>query len=395
MKNLLIIANWMQGAALSGGDKIFIELTKRWLHKLNISIFISREGEKICYQEELNVTNKRIWASDILSGFYLIDGIYRVVCSIFHALRIKTNHRDIVLSSSDFLPDSVPGFILKLRNPSIKWVASFYLFAPKPWQKDSPYKGTKWLLGFIYWLSQLPAYYIIKNFADIVFVTSEPDVTPFITKKRAVDKIIVVQGGVNTLSAKEHFESGEFTPIEKRKYDACFMGRFHYQKGILELIQIWKEVSKKLPQCRLAMIGVGPLEQKIRNLTNQLDIQNNIDLLGFLNGKKKFDIFKESKIILHPATYDSGGMASAEAMAWGLPGVSFDLEALKTYYPKGMIKTRCFDLNEFAENILYLLTNPNAYQTLSHEAKQLIRENWDWDNQAQKIFHQLTKSAVF
>ena len=60
-----------------------------------------------------------------------------------------------------------------------------------------------------------------------------------------------------------------------------------------------------------------------------------------------------------------------------------------------MIKTRCFDLNEFAENILYLLTNPNAYQTLSHEAKQLIRENWDWDNQAQKIFHQLTKSAVF
>ncbi|SVC67771.1 uncharacterized protein METZ01_LOCUS320625, partial [marine metagenome] len=102
MKNLLIIANWMQGAALSGGDKIFIELTKRWLHKLNISIFISREGEKICYQEELNVTNKRIWASDILSGFYLIDGIYRVICSIFHALRIKTNHKDIVLSSSDF-----------------------------------------------------------------------------------------------------------------------------------------------------------------------------------------------------------------------------------------------------------------------------------------------------
>jgi len=31
-------------------------------------------------------------------------------------------------------------------------------------------------------------------------------------------------------------------------------------------------------------------------------------------------------------------MAAMEAMAWSLPGVCFDLEALKTYYPKGMVK---------------------------------------------------------
>ena len=43
-------------------------------------------------------------------------------------------------------------------------------------------------------------------------------------------------------------------------------------------------------------------------------------------------------MVVHPAIFDSGGMAAAEAMAWGLPGVSFDLPALKTYYPQGMIK---------------------------------------------------------
>ena len=31
-------------------------------------------------------------------------------------------------------------------------------------------------------------------------------------------------------------------------------------------------------------------------------------------------------------------MAAAEAMAWGLPGVSFDLESLKTYYQKVWLK---------------------------------------------------------
>jgi glycosyltransferase involved in cell wall biosynthesis len=304
---------------------------------------------------------------------------------------MRTYQGDIVLSSSDFLPDAIPAFILKLKNPKIKWIASFYLFAPTPWHKKSPYKGKFYLLGLVYWLSQLPAYYIIKSFADIVFVTSQPDIKPFITKNRGIEKIIPVRGGVDTLPARQYFEQGEFIPFENRRYDACFVGRLHYQKGVQELIHIWKVVCKKNPKSRLAIIGVGPLEEEIQSLIKEMGLKSNITLLGFLNGDKKFDVFKQSKIILHPATYDSGGMAPAEAMVWGLPGVSFDLEALKTYYPKGILKTDCFDLDAFASNILYLLSNPDVHLTLSQEASKLIREYWDWDHLAQNIFHQVIK----
>ena len=391
MKKLFIIANWMQGTALSGGDRIFIELSKRWSRKLDISIFISKEGAHICSREGLNITNKIIWVSDIFSGHYLVDGVYRTIICIFKALRMRTYQGDIVLSSSDFLPDAIPAFILKLKNPKIKWIASFYLFAPKPWHKKSPYKGKHYLLGLVYWLSQLPAYYIIKIFADIVFVTSQPDIKPFITKNRDIKKIISVRGGVDILPARQYFEKNELIPFENRNYDACFVGRLHYQKGILELIHIWKQVCKKKPKSHLAIIGVGPLEGEIRSLIKKMGLQLNITFLGFLNGIEKFDVFKQSKIILHPATYDSGGMATAEAMAWGLPGVSFDLEALKSYYPKGILKTECFDLDAFASNILYLLSNPDAHLTLSQEATNLIRDYWDWDQQAQNIFNQVIK----
>jgi glycosyltransferase involved in cell wall biosynthesis len=87
-------------------------------------------------------------------------------------------------------------------------------------------------------------------------------------------------------------------------------------------------------------------------------------------------------------------MAAAEAMAWGLPGVGFDLEALKTYYPEGMLKTQCFDLNEFARNILLLLSNRNTYETLSQEATRLIREQWDWEKRAEEIFKCIAKSDM-
>ena len=48
MKRLLVLANWMQGTALSGGDLIFIELVKRWRDKLDITLFLSAEGVAIC-----------------------------------------------------------------------------------------------------------------------------------------------------------------------------------------------------------------------------------------------------------------------------------------------------------------------------------------------------------
>jgi glycosyltransferase involved in cell wall biosynthesis len=96
-------------------------------------------------------------------------------------------------------------------------------------------------------------------------------------------------------------------------------------------------------------------------------------------------------MVLHPATYDSGGMAAAEAMAWGLPGISFDLESLKTYYPKGVIKITCFNNQEFADSIIQLLSNIILYNKLSIEARQLIQKHWSWPKRANYIYSQIIK----
>ena len=390
MKKLFVIANWMQGTGLSGGDRIFIELVKKWQFKLDITLLISQEGSVICRYHKLNNIRQNIWASNQLVKLgYLIDTLYRTAVSIKKVLSIKMLPGDIVFSSSDFWPDFLPAFILKLKNPKIIWVAGFYLFAPKPWDKFSPYRSKNFLIGLFYWLSQVPAYHVIRKFSDIVFVTSQPDVDKFITSSRPKEKIVVIRGGVDTSPAKIYLNSKEVIPPEERIYDACFIGRFHYQKGVFKLVKIWQAVCLNIPQARLAMIGIGPLENEIRNLIEKSGLSKNINLMGFLDGPEKFEVFKQSRIVVHPATFDSGGMAASEAMAWGLPGVSFDLEALKTYYPKGMLKTSCFDTDEFAENILNLLSNPYQYKEMSLEALQLVHEEWEWNNRAKDIYAHL------
>lgn len=393
-----IIANAVVGhKGLSGGDNIFINFAKQLKKRaIKVNIFTWKHGYLMCKRNGLTKKDVNFflssagkfekWPFSLLYLLRTILGIWEVKKAI--KMNQSENGEVIIYSASDFWPDSLPAFFFKKWLPQAKWVAGFYLFAPKPWQKESPYKGKSWFRGFIYWLFQLPIYWLVKNYADMVFVTSEPDVEKFVTKKRSKDKIVVIRGGVDIKPSEEYLSSGRVLPLGKRKYDACFIGRFHPQKGVIELIDIWKLVCQRIPKAKLVMIGDGPLEKEVREKIQKLNLWKNVELVGFKDGEEKYEIFKQSKIVVHPATYDSGGMAACEAMAWGLPGVSFDLEALKTYYPKGMLKTPCYNLEKFSENIVLLLTDKELYKITSQEAIFWAR-GWDWDKRADEILMKL------
>lgn len=404
MDKILFITNshaYEEG--LSGGERIAIELYRRWSKKINISVYTSNFGKYTWEKCGIRIGDNFVFCSRLkksekilLSYFSLaISYLKRVIGLLFNKrFNEEVKSSPFVYSASDFWPDSLPAFFAKMRNNKIIWIAAFYLSAPSPWHKNSPYKGIKYWVGLFYWITQLPVYFLIRNFADMVFVTSRPDVKRFLTKKRNEEKIVVVRGGVDITESESYLRSGNIIPVNKREYDACFIGRFHYQKGILELVDIWKLLCAKKPQALLGVIGVGPLEGELKDKINRLGLKNNIELLGFLDGQDKYRVFRNSKIVVHPAFYDSGGMAAAEAMAWKLPGVSFDLESLRTYYPKGILKTRCFSLREFCDNIIKLLDRPDLYERMSKEAVELIRDLWDWDKQAESIYQSVRKGAL-
>ena len=396
-KKILVIFNAISTegiTSLSGGDRIVVELFKRWQNNFQeIRVITCRVGEKLFAQASHALHNFIFSVIHIPKKYYqnlFILYVSRTLKGLMMVSKLQNEKFDFVYSSSDFWPDVIPAFWLKLIKPKTTWLAGFYMFAPNPIANDSPYKDENFLKGLLYYLTQLPIYFIVKTFADYVLVTSEPDVEKFITSKRPKEKIIVVQGGVEIIESEKYLADREnIISPEKRKYDACFVGRFHYQKGVEELIDIWKRVCNRIPNATLAMIGTGPLEEKVKRKIIELNLNKNINLFGFRDGKEKYGIFKNSKIILHPATYDSGGMAAAEGMAWGLPGVSFDLPALKSYYPKGMIKTKRFDLDEFANNIIELLHNQNRYNKISENAHDLIKKSWDWNKKSNQIFNKI------
>ncbi len=395
MKKICFFSNNNIGLGFSGGDRIFTELLKGWKPHAEMMLLGSEEAITISRRNGVDVTflqSAPLNPNPQCGLFSLLTHTWRRIKAGIQALKTYSNELqnvDAVYSVSDFWPDFLPALVLKRRRPDICWIAGYYLFTPAPWSKETPYKGKQRLRGLISWLMQRPSYFLVKRYADKVFVTSEPDVQCFVTKRRSRDNVLIIQGGVDITAPQRYLASGNITPIEKRHYDACFIGRLHYQKGVLIILDIWHLLCNVRPKAKLAMIGDGHLKNEVRDKIIALGLQDNVEMLGFLDGERKFEVFKQSKLMVHPSTYDSGGMAAAEGMAWRLPGVSFDLEALKTYYPKGMVKIPCYDEQQFADAILRLLTDKAFYEQYAEEALSLILEVWDWRKRAERVWQAL------
>ena len=116
------------------------------------------------------------------------------------------------------------------------------------------------------------------------------------------------------------FDIGEVSPLTTKRVIA--VGRYVYQKGFDLLLQAWAKVEKQHPDWELAVYGMGdrtPYEQ----LIDQLQIDRS---RCHLNGSTS-DIKKEylnSSLFVFSSRFEGFGMVLIEAMACGLPVISFD-----------------------------------------------------------------------
>jgi glycosyltransferase involved in cell wall biosynthesis len=334
---ILIIANAHYKGGMSGSDNIYMNFVKHW------------------------PASTRVWQmQNIDYKPFIICYIHRIILSCLIAL-LEPQKYSFVYSASDFLMDSLPGFIMKLKGN--KWVASMYLYADK---KDKIYYHTQ---NFIVKL--------LKRYADVVSITNSS------MKWRFADKPTVeINGGIDFALAG--------LSNDKKIYDAVFCSRIHKSKGIDELLKIWALVRAKKPDARLALIGDG--DMGLSYIRNKIWTDNmGIDLLGYM-ADERYSIYKKSKITLYTATYDHFSVAPVEGMACGCPMVAFNLRVMKFFEPQGTIL--CNTIEEFANAILKLL-NDRSY--LRNQGKKAFKWShiFDWKKQTMRVYRTISKELGY
>lgn len=387
--NILIIALGAHGKGISGSDRIFIEFARRWSKNSNVRIVVNDEGHAMCVRQGLikgveyqviNLSHARRFG---FIGYYFAS----ILAGVLYSFQITRMDGWVIYSASEFWMDSIPSFIIRFRYQASKWVASWYQTAPSPLKgfSEKARKNKYRFKAMLYWLAQLPVKPIVVKYSDLMLVNNTEEEKLFVVKRKK-ESIAVVLGAVDT----KKIADWKKLHTKRKKYDAVFQGRFHPQKGVVELVGVWKKVVAKLPDAKLVMIGNGPLFNQVKARIVKNNLHDNVKLTGYLfDGDEKYDVFNSCKLVVHPSLYDSGGMASAEAMAFGLPCVTYDLKAYKSYYPKGTVVAR--SESEFAQAIVKLLKDRKQRERIGKEAMNMVNKNFSWDTRSREIYARIAQ----
>ncbi|WP_140445389.1 MULTISPECIES: glycosyltransferase family 4 protein [unclassified Bifidobacterium] len=113
-------------------------------------------------------------------------------------------------------------------------------------------------------------------------------------------------------------------PSDRKNKLAIAVGRLTEQKGFDILLHSWTIVEKALPEWKLAIIGSGEDESKLKRLALELNLKN----VSFVPATKDIEYwYNQASCFLLSSRYEGFVMVLLEAMAKGLPPVAFDCVA--------------------------------------------------------------------
>ena len=164
------------------------------------------------------------------------------------------------------------------------------------------------------------------------------------------------------------FDIDKASPLTNKRVIA--VGRYVYQKGFDLLLQAWAKIEKQHPDWELAIYGMGdrtPYEQIIEKM--HID-RNRCHLNGPTDNIKQE--YLNSSLFVFSSRFEGFGMVLIEAMACGLPVISFDCPCgpkdIVRYQEDGLL-VPSGDVAELSDAIHKLLSD----DALRHEmAKKAI-----------------------
>jgi glycosyltransferase involved in cell wall biosynthesis len=191
-------------------------------------------------------------------------------------------------------------------------------------------------------------------------------------------KIFDIQNAV----AEEFYKC---SPKLGNSINILYCGVFTPRKGLIDLLYALKLLEIKAYSFTLHIVGIFN-----KNLDTQIyfdkvkkyiqnNFKNNVIIHGFIEPSQTPNIFKNMDILVLPSKVESFSMATAEAMAIGIPVIAYDVDGPKYLIDDGItgFLVRLNDINELSDKIEILLKNSDLRISMGRNARI----------KAQKMFH--------
>ncbi len=367
-----------------GSEVIGYEVVRRWRAKgVDVSVATENYGKRsLKYDEPIEGVRCVRIPTGGLGMFWRIGAVARVGRWIWHGRDIKKRYgiSDVVFASN---PECVVASKLICTGRCVIYrcegITPYFL----------PILGRR--VSRVFMAIEKMA----MRSADAIVVASN------IVKKQLVnyvdvdeEKVFVVPYGVdferfsrssdivNDGSERCQFDKGDDFVI------VC-VGRLTREKGIDYLIEAFSGLKNR-GRARLMIIGEGALEDELKGYAKQKGIADRVVFTGKVDSPEEY--FARADVHVLMSRYETFGLAHLEAMASGLPTISW-----ASRFPDSLVASSeiivdgktgyCIEpyrVDELRRVLDEMIENREMTRELGLRAREYVRERYSWDKTAER-----------
>lgn len=165
-----------------------------------------------------------------------------------------------------------------------------------------------------------------------------------------------------SISRKEVFQSDEHAKI------LLYTGRLSKEKGVLDVVKVFKKVKAANDSVIIVFAGIGPAEKELK-----AELPDAV-FLGWVTKDRLPAIYSAADMLILPSKFDTFGLVVLEAMSCGLPVASYNAKGPKDIIEHKSCGYIASSVKEMAGHIIEYLSDEETQRSMKHNAIERAKD---------------------
>ncbi len=197
------------------------------------------------------------------------------------------------------------------------------------------------------------------------------------------EKYMVVYSGMEIdkfINAKPEPELRNELGIPENRKVIGTVARLFPLKGYEQFIPAAAEIVKSFPDIHFLIVGNGIMMDDIKQQIKDLGIAEHFSFSGLVPPDQVYRYIALMDIVVHLSLREGLPRCMVQALASGKPAVGYHLDGT----PEVVINDKTGytiepeSIDQVVEACLKILNDPELYQRMSYDGRELVREKFDW-----------------